>query len=434
MQHISNISNIQDMLTKRLVMEQELAHRLMAEFGKGQLYKDLLWAIRRMLTFLWRLEGPAYQALKQCETEASFLLGLKAYGGTAEGALQALSERGSLPLEHCGDLIRFYGEVIDKAAAKGCGVWFMSERAKQIGWRYGGGGEAWRAQQDPTHRALADKGTVWQKEIFSGRIGPLTQSESKGEMAKGGRIRVKAKPLGDLNPFLQGPRPFYDLVPGASFDRNTYAKLTEQGAGGAGANQWVLTEQSTVKKIDMVFGLPFAADISGTTTDTMHFISGYTDLRDKDPIIFMLPLATIVSQYHHSLLEVALAMSLKKIISYEIGFYNTLLPKYAGSNPHPGRGGIVGVLQSFEQHPDNRHILVYYRSGQIGGAFIADPAEYGQFRKLATCDISLWPKINRMQGFPTQGDIVKLMGSAGLRETVALRSSPLIYTPKVLRG
>lgn len=419
--HTTNEKEIQDYLKQRLILEQRLAKRLLEEFGKGQFHEDIYWAVWEMLYFLSILEGPAQNIVQQQEKKQSFLKGLSENGGTVSAVLSKLDKMGRLPLPHYADLIRFYGEIVDAASENGTLTWFRQERAKQIGWRYGGGGEYWKALHQQGYRAKADRGSVWQKLDSAQWQRPLTQKQMQIEEHRkalgleGGRIREKA---GDD----RVPNPFDDIIPASVFDHPIYKELGVTGKF-SGSVVWNQLDDSTVRRIDLAFGLPLGADISGTTTDCMHFMSGFAYLSNKDPLPMMLPLATIVSEYHHSLLEVAAAMSLRKVISYQIGFYESLCPELpANILPHPQRATVKGILSEFDSHPENHHVLIYYdRPKKIGGCFIAEPTDYAAFKDLATCDIRLWPKFNLFNPYPSEKNIMSLLGEHGLQNN-ALQS------------
>jgi len=99
-----------------------------------------------------------------------------------------------------------------------------------------------------------------------------------------------------------------------------------------------LKRESTVRKIDVAFGLPAGCDISGTTADSIFFVELMRDfiagdvlasmnITDKDiKTIQLLPLATMVSQAHHTVLECALTLTLNRYMKYHAGYYDTLIP------------------------------------------------------------------------------------------------------------
>ncbi len=149
-----------------------------------------------------------------------------------------------------------------------------------------------------------------------------------------------------------------------------------------GQSIFALKDSSTVGKIDRAFGLVPAADISGTTADTIFFLSKFPGI---DPIYQILPIASIVAGAHHSLLEVALPLSQNKIIDYDIGFYTSLLP---AQSKHSAKDAVLKVLKLAENEALNHHLLVYYaKDGKaVEGAyeFVAkDAKSFEAYRKFA---------------------------------------------------
>ena len=185
---------------------------------------------------------------------------------------------------------------------------------------------------------------------------------------------------------------------------------------------------SIVKAIDEMFGLYAGADISGTTTDTMFAIDyGIEKLayqqstiahdsneqetqqdmvqtleREALPLLFLLPLATIGGHYHHTLIEIAMPLSLNEIVNYHVGLYTTLWPsrvseEYKSSN-NTGGAEIWKLMQEYEADPRNRKLLVYLnpesgcRCGfELGYNKKGEPhdADIERFKKIAKLD-SLW--------------------------------------------
>jgi hypothetical protein len=179
---------------------------------------------------------------------------------------------------------------------------------------------------------------------------------------------------------------------------------------------WKIEDTSTIGKIDRVFGLPFGADISGTTTDNLYFLTGWADASKGDPLVMMLPLAAIIGEYHHALLEVAAAMSLRKVISYSIGFYSTLLPPLPGGiAPQAQRGDIIALLDKFDKDPRNQHVLLHYnKNNKIAGCFIGEGDELGAFKELGKVDMRLWPRFNSLPAYPPEDKIMGLLAEVGL--------------------
>ena len=516
MRYTNNPEEIKKILVGRTELEQKIALDLTDIFRTGVLFDKINAAVISAFEALKGLKerDPGLKMkIEEVEKSQDFLFDQGR--NKVEYVLDTYGKTGTRKLtpEQCGNLIRFYGEVVEALAFAHKFYW-MQERMKQISWRYGGGGETFKAirsiqdyeesqeylerrardpmakrkgwvqvpgeegkgqfwkkvessnprdidppdqmkivREEDVHVAEADQGTVWRKGQYlfarpgtkdgkkvqvpksvaqwkdtSDQSGHLSWQKSvvnAPDAGPGGRRRGEqkshdkaGKPLdsyfGKKNEWK--PNPFYDIIPGSLFI-NPEAQKLHIGKEHGGAMEWKMEETSTIGVIDRVFGLPYGADISGTTSDELYFLTGCADINSGDPVMKMLPLAVIVGEYHHSLLEVAAAMSLKRVINYQIGFYRTLLPPLPQGIPaQKQRVDIEQLLVRCETDSRNVHILLHYKSDkQIAGGFIAeDKGELDAFRKLGTVDIHLWPQFNKLPAYPPEDDIIQLLNSVGL--------------------
>jgi hypothetical protein len=155
------------------------------------------------------------------------------------------------------------------------------------------------------------------------------------------------------------------------------------------------TAMSTVGRMERMFGLldlaekSEGADISGTTADQVYFLKYFSRETNVpiDPILYLLPVATLVAPYHHSILEVALTLSFKGIIDYTAGLYDTLKPleqtKYMDL--------INDILRPMANDPRNSFMLVHYTGPWIPkGCWLYEPRLPGE--------IDRWKKVARLAG------------------------------------
>lgn len=149
--------------------------------------------------------------------------------------------------------------------------------------------------------------------------------------------------------------------------------------GFSGFAKMTLNDNSTVKKIDSAFGLAEGCDISGTTADALFFfrhvnafIDGLPEMITDEllPVIQLLPMATMASQGHHTILECGLTLTLNNIIDYRIGFYTTLMP--TGST----NGTLQGIFNAAEMDVRNQHILCFWENGKLQGIHYDTPEEF----------------------------------------------------------
>lgn len=186
-----------------------------------------------------------------------------------------------------------------------------------------------------------------------------------------------------------------------------------------GLARFTLDPKSSIRQIDKMFGLKRGADISGTTADTVFgletlmysFHAGIhqgkkEQWKDKDvakwmedalrikEILYLLPLATMGAQAHHTILECAFTLSINDYIDYSIGMYTTLIPKHwdlafwdkthrlhktRAPITRPFRDAVmklVGILNRYETISHNPLILQCYESPNI-----KNPIQVYEFNK-----------------------------------------------------
>lgn len=143
-----------------------------------------------------------------------------------------------------------------------------------------------------------------------------------------------------------------------------------------------LTGNSNILKLDRLFGLVEACDISGTTTDTVFALEVFGAQIGLTAGYYLLPLGTIVHNMHHSVLEVATALTLNQCIDYHIGFFSTLAPLAKGGLP-PELNQIHEILNVAEADmiAQQLHFLNYYEGGRLSGGYLITEGLVEQFRR-----------------------------------------------------
>ncbi|MBL8632651.1 MAG: hypothetical protein JNM40_05455 [Myxococcales bacterium] len=284
-----------------------------------------------------------------------------------------LREVPKLDAQEVSDVVRLYGTFVEKAAENGKLASFYKEvNAKKDGFRKGSG-------------KINDK-AVWNqlgkgdKTLDTGRHRNFLLGELKDDKTKATLETLKkALPKNEYDALI------VDLIAeiGANYEKTSRGAVQNflvSMQGGQAA--FALADTSTVGRLDRVFGLVPAADISGTTADTIFFLSKFPKI---DPIFYVLPLATIVAGAHHSLIEVALPLSQNGFIDYHIGFYSSLYPS---STKHSAAAAIKKALEMAEKEALNHYLLVFYSKDgkKIEGAYEFLPSEkdaLAAFRKFA---------------------------------------------------
>jgi hypothetical protein len=317
---------------------------------------DELDALRRasaegqqVVTAAWQgeVKGPKNKALIKYQTLANIINNVP-----------------SLSAEECSDVIRLYGEVVEKGAKK-----------------YGKPAQPQGFVPPPPNplKAYAD---------LDGK---------KSSMRRGG------------DPVWKIGRQRDRTAPAAPAHLPPHVHEFISSLKG-GISVSTLKETSTVLKVNRVFGLMDAADISGTTTDSIFFIRRYARLFQQqfnqypglagaldDPIYHLLALATLVAGGHHSLLESALSLSLNRHITgvvYKIGLYTSLLPS---NSTHAARGVVFNKLRVAENNIRNRLLLAYYDGPQPRGCYLyaKQGKEKDDFMRLAKADTFLLDSFRR---------------------------------------
>lgn len=366
---------IPDLVNKRFKLEQNLALELVAEFDRES--NGLIGPLRQMAKKAlddMRQQPPAVID-KACRAEDSLVI-----WGT-RGTLQDVSSQWqSLTAQECSDVIRLYGTVAET----------RTEHLRTTG----AIGKDQKAQLHTLKEQYRPGGKpVW----------------------KDGRIREE--PASGATPGWHKDWQMPAAVHGIDIRQAAAVKMQTNVALPPRAGQqrfFTPTMTSTVKKIDKAFGLPVGADISGTTADSIFFIERLARLCNipYDPLYQLVALATLVAARHHAVLESALTLTLNKIITYKIGFYESLLPS---DSRHVAKSAIKSALSEHDNHDWNAHILVYFdQPEKVVGGYEFTGEHIDRFRKLATTGPDFMWLFTTMPPFPTKGRIRMMMGSKGL--------------------
>ncbi len=206
--------------------------------------------------------------------------------------------------------------------------------------------QAWEAESRKIRRTPALQGQPWDSTLRSeldflenGRDQWRKKVAKKGGQYTGDPFNKKKFRLRDSVKGRSVPKEYRGIVI-CPYDPIWHTGIT----------LFKLKQESTIRKIDALFGLPEGADISGTTTDHAYGIfyclysleqkakagsipqSTVDRVNKRLPLVLLTPLIQMIAEYHHSMLESATALSLNDLIDYKIGFYTSLLPLEWDSN------------------------------------------------------------------------------------------------------
>jgi hypothetical protein len=350
-------------------LEAELSQQLCLYFGTRVRSGLSEIASTALEIILWvGCEGDYSRASRiLAHSKINFLDVVKTYGRDFGRLMRNI--RNMTP-SHCSDIIRMYGEWIEGQVGEKP---FGGEAdASKKGFRKGLGG-GMRHAHDLWHKLRERYGLA----VF----GP----------------RSRLKPV---------PRHLRNLC---------YISSQAIGTRAGGINIWNLANHSAVGKMDRVFGLLEGADISGTTTDTCYLVQSFGLGR----MMHMLPLGTLVYNYHHTWLEVALALSINRQVTgvdYDLGYYTSCLP----APPHglllqEHFASIQALFTAFED--DYELIVKAYMPGGKPWCLHFTRAERNNLRQSGKLK-TRW-LLNLASNFsstlPTPGDVLHLFDGSSLR-------------------
>ena len=348
--------------------EAILAKNLYKEFNEGRALENLQnlagFCIGTMLD-----DNVALQ--KACLKENQLTVWQK-IGGNSRAALYEFHDlpfdisEGTFDASDVSDIIRLFGEFIEQGGAAGEGFKGPADIVDDWGTKLTPSmsvKQAYRGAVPGSQGTDKDRiGHVWGEIKY---YGAKESKEKFGSIANVGTVKGTTMLAGDgvarRNRSDEGwePEQHIDL----RADKSAISGMKLKRA----------QEDSNILKIDRLFGLITGADISGTTADTIcavELLGHPRGINALGPIYYLLPLATIVYNNHHALLEVALALTLNGVIDYNIGFYTTLLPKDANPIP-PELTGIDGILTQAENRFKNQRLVTFYNGkDELAGGFL----------------------------------------------------------------
>jgi hypothetical protein len=359
MEHISNANNqIGELIKDKYSLELKLARELLALFDDESqgIIGELRHICRQSATLL---------DLVYCSNPSSFRENhdndLKKYNcfkkhQITSWDMQAIARKAlSFSASDCADFIRVYGEVFEK---------------------------------NPS---------------YMGAVTGHIINEQRKEPQKGGKEHWDRKGLRD--------RDFAKKDDVQSF---IHAQLKQEG-GEHGILRWVQLDRDTCGKLDKIFGLCPGATISGTTTDNIFFFDKFSR-GGIDPLMYLLPIAAIVGNGHHTMIECALPLTLNNKMDYVVGLYSTLLPKPPSSGVRSeamvkASRAIEGILNTYEADNYNHLMLIYYTGqGAILGAYLFDKdSDRDKWTRFARSSKAMMDFTKSINPYPSEHWIKNLM-------------------------
>ena len=125
---------------------------------------------------------------------------------------------------------------------------------------------------------------------------------------------------------------------------------------------------------------------------------------DLMPIVQLLPLATMGSQGHHTVLECALTLTLNRLLRYRIGFYSTLVP----DNPHLFPESLKKLFLDVEHATNNRHILCFWEGNNLQGVQYTEKHEIDKLYNASLVNGAFRHQFGKLPLKPTKRELFQL--------------------------
>lgn len=268
-------------------------------------------------------------------------------------------------------------------------------------WVEKGGGQTAKDKESYRGGVGADAQKVWhQPKKFFGKV--IADLKAEGlpvaQNERGARWRHEGWQVEpQLQEFMRDPAGFSGM--GGIKDKKT----------GRWEHSKRLVSGANLSIINRLFGLTWGCDISGTTCDQVYAIDRWGVDTLGHPAYALLPLGVIVHNCHHTLLEVALPLSINDRIDYRIGFFDTLVPRQG--LPEELKG-IKSAIEQANNLMRGKHLLRYYANQKPAGCFRFEPNE---IQKLRRADIFHAKSLlqlastSRISVFPGRDEVLSLI-------------------------
>ena len=247
----------------------------------------------------------------------------------------------------CGDIFRLAGAWVEQ----GGGVTSRGEIPRSAGWEEGVS-DSVKSAYRPGVDFSEDAREVWEEEKWYKKGGRFYDSRlSKKERQE---LIVQKRESGAFRRDRGSSWDIEENVKPLMRDSTAFSGMGKSKRAQAASN---------VLKIERICGTIVGGDISGTTTDTLFELELW-GRKYLSVCYYLLPLATIVHNMHHSFTEVALSISLNKEADYTIGFYSSMLPGRDTINPILFNK-IKAAMEKTEKamRDEGLHFIRYYEVG-----------------------------------------------------------------------
>ena len=379
---------------QRTRIEVDLAKSMYGVFNRDPIISSLREIIGLVIGDLasWGGKGRHVGDVQEQFVDEKSLAVWKGEPKTGAGLYNVWKRRNTWTASECADLLRLFGTVIEKTKI---GDNLPDERAQH------GVGDG-RAE----HAAARVGGDPRFKNITDGTPGRAR------EKAFDFKTQAVTKP----------PPPNY-VKAGHTDAGRKVIQQAKMGDPFWGIGPFRLLPQSTIRKIDIAFGLPEGADISGTTADSIFGIGRAVKFADSAQLALgggvpvallkLLPLVSMIAQGHHTIVESAAVLTLNGLIDYTIGFYTTLLPSSEKVGTNDQLGQLRKLTAAAEANSFNVPLLGFYdekRRVYAGYLFNRnDRGEMKKFREIATVSEDFLERFRSIGGLVTSTDLHRIL-------------------------
>ncbi|TLX71652.1 hypothetical protein E9993_20000 [Labilibacter sediminis] len=364
MKKVFDGQKVKEVIRMKKQNEFDLAVDIRNRFDKGELKREL-----NNMVWMSTIVAPNLPGFEKVWKKNGWIGVISHYKHIDK--LEEAAYRGNVKAEYCGDWIRVFGEIAEESPN-------LNLEKEMFQRHYDKFWDKKKSVND--HMPMSGKGPA-----FPGNRVRLGTSHKLGDIS--GEMQAKIKKFGAIQQSSREVR----------FRNLEIRAISEMSQIGGGMKVWSPQERDICYRIEVAFGLRVGATISGTTTDTLFFLKYFGSWLNgyMDPIFYMLPFATIAAAGHHSLIEVALPLSLWGLIDYTIGNYTSLIPKMKSSSV--GSHAIKEILRKYEQNENNRRILVYFLQSEVpAGYWEFESSDQGVFNTMAKADKQLMSQFSAM--------------------------------------
>lgn len=437
MEDITGAFAVEGLIKQKHACEKEMAEAILTAIDdspdqeiRGALRALVLNSVENMEDIISAKGEAAFQAAYDKESKNPYPFMKRANLANSSSSFLAFLKNTDnifdMDTEACGNMIRFFGEVIEAgvkipASDESKAIKEELDRLNKLRESLQKSDDPRKPEWTKSTPALPPSDLVMRNRI------PTAPNKLKGE---------------DDNYFKWREAAIRDY-------RLKRSKVERQLADSSGGiSLFVQLDEDLLARMNKVFGLIHGATISGTTTDTLFFLNrmalvdlwsgaqqpanedfykaiqayyegwDYNQLkqgktvkiphapRGLDPLYYLIPLACIVGKGHHTVLEFAIPLTQNNKMNYVIGKYTSLLSERrdeAGDTK-----AMFNILAKYENDYRNKNILVYYTPQKQYEGYVIFGKDEAVWDEIALANQNLLNKFKTFATHPTKEQVASL--------------------------